>query len=136
MLPSFHGMDLKNPYTHMREFQEVYGTCVDQNVNKDNVRLKLFSFSLKDKGKIWLNTLESRSIGTLREMQTKFLRKYFLANRTTFLQRQMMNFACKPTKSFTQAWDRFKDLLLTFSNHAFEQWRVVRFFSSFLDPQP
>lgn len=64
MLPTFHGMDLENLYTHMREFEEVCGTCVYQNVNKDTMRLKLFPFSLKDKAKMWLNTLESRSIGT------------------------------------------------------------------------
>ncbi|XP_052172242.1 uncharacterized protein LOC127788168 [Diospyros lotus] len=134
MLPTFHGMDSENPYTHMREFEEVCGTCVDQNVNEDTVRLKLFPFSLKDKAKMWLNTLESRSIGTWREMQTKFLKKYFPANRTASLQRQMMNFACKPTESFAQAWDRFKDLLLTCPHHAFEQWRVVSFFHDALTP--
>ncbi|XP_052177519.1 uncharacterized protein LOC127791578 [Diospyros lotus] len=127
-------MDSENPYTHMREFEEVCGTCVDQNVNEDTVRLKLFPFSLKDKAKMWLNTLESRSIGTWREMQTKFLKKYFPANRTASLQRQMMNFACKPTESFAQAWDRFKDLLLTCPHHAFEQWRVVSFFHDALTP--
>lgn len=55
-------MDSKNSYTHTREFKEVCGICVDQNVNEDIVRLKLFPFSLKDKVKMWLNTLEPRLI--------------------------------------------------------------------------
>ena len=128
MLPTFHGMDSENPCAHMREFEEVCGTCVDQNVNEDTVKLKLFPFSLKDKAKMWLTTLEPRSIGTWREMQTKFLKKYFPANRTASLQRQMMNFSCKPNESFAQAWERFKDLLHACPHHAFEQWRVVSFF--------
>ena len=64
LLPTFHGMDFENPYTHMKEFEDVCGTCMDQTVNEDVVRLKLFPFSLKDKAKMWLNTLAPRSIGT------------------------------------------------------------------------
>jgi len=33
---------------------------VDHNVNENVVRLKLFPFSLKDKAKMWLNTLEPK----------------------------------------------------------------------------
>lgn len=75
MLPTFYGTDSENPYTHMRDFEEIYGTCGDQNIHEDTVRLKLLAFSLKDKAKMWLGTLEPRSIGTWREMQTKFLKK-------------------------------------------------------------
>jgi len=121
LLPTFHGMESENPYTHMKEFKEVCGTCMDSTVNEDVVRLKLFPFSLKDKGKMWLDTLPPRSIRTWREMQTTFVKNYFPANRTATLQRQMMNFACKPNKNLAQAWERFKDLLHAYPHHAFEQ---------------
>lgn len=103
LLPTFHGMDSENPYMHMKEFEDVCGTFMDRNVNEDMVRLKLFPFSLKDKAKMWLNSLEPRSIGTWRDMQTKFLKKYFPANRTVILQQQIMNFVCKPNETFAQA---------------------------------
>lgn len=48
-LPTFHGINSENPYTHMKEFEEVYGTCMGQTFNEDIVQLKLFPFSLKDK---------------------------------------------------------------------------------------
>jgi len=54
LLPSFHGLDLKNPYLHLREFEEVCNTYNDSNCNMNTIRLKLFPFSLKDKAKIWL----------------------------------------------------------------------------------
>ena len=68
LLPTFHGMDSKNPYTHMKEFKEVCSTCMDHTVNEDVIRLKLFLFTLKDKSKMWLTTLPPRSIRTWREM--------------------------------------------------------------------
>ena len=37
LLPTFHGMDSENPYTHMKEFEEVCGTCMEQMINEDVV---------------------------------------------------------------------------------------------------
>jgi len=54
LLPSFHGLDLENPYLHLREFEEVCNTYDDLNYSMNTIRLKLFSFSLKDKAKTWL----------------------------------------------------------------------------------
>jgi hypothetical protein len=47
LLPSFHGLDLENPYLHLREFEEVYNTYNDLNCSKNTIRLKLFSFFIK-----------------------------------------------------------------------------------------
>ena len=54
LLPSFHGLDLENQYLHLREFEEVYNTYNDSNCIMNTIKLKLFSFSLKDKAKTWL----------------------------------------------------------------------------------
>ena len=57
LLPTFHGMESENPYSHIREFEEVYNTFKEETTNVDLMRLKLFSFTLKDKEKFWLNSL-------------------------------------------------------------------------------
>jgi hypothetical protein len=54
LLPSFHGLDLENPHLHLREFEEVCNTYNDLNYSMNSIRLKLFSFSLKNKAKTWL----------------------------------------------------------------------------------
>jgi hypothetical protein len=51
LLPFFHGLDLENPYLHLREFKEICNTYNDLNCNINTIRLKLFSFLLKDKAK-------------------------------------------------------------------------------------
>jgi len=51
LLPTFHDLDIKNPYLHLREFKEVCNTCNDFNCSMNTIRLKLFPFSLKDKAK-------------------------------------------------------------------------------------
>ena len=54
LLLSFHGLDLENPYLHLREFEEVCTTYNDSNCSMNTIGLKLFPFSLKDKAKTWL----------------------------------------------------------------------------------
>jgi len=69
LLPYFHGLDLENPYLHLREFEEVCNTYNDLNCSMNTIRLKLFPFSLKDKAKTWLQNLRSGSIHAWDEMQ-------------------------------------------------------------------
>jgi hypothetical protein len=69
LLPFFHGLDLENPYLHLREFEEVCNTYNDVNYSMNTIRLKLFPFSLKGKAKTWLQNLRSGSIHAWNEMQ-------------------------------------------------------------------
>ena len=65
LLPTFQGMESENPYTHIKEFEEVCNTFQEGGVSIDFMWLKLFSFFLKDKAKIWLNSLRPRNISVL-----------------------------------------------------------------------
>lgn len=51
-MPTFHGFEFENPYLDLREFEEVYNTCTDQNCSMNIIILKFFPFSLKEKGKL------------------------------------------------------------------------------------
>jgi hypothetical protein len=51
LLPSFYGLDVENPYLHLREFEEVCNTYNDSNCSMNTIKLKLFPFSLQCKCK-------------------------------------------------------------------------------------
>ena len=72
LLPTFHGMESENPYSHIREFEEVYNTFKEETATIDLMRLKLFHFTLMDKAKIWLNSLKPRSTQNITEIQLNF----------------------------------------------------------------
>nr|CAN69106.1 hypothetical protein VITISV_000458 [Vitis vinifera] len=82
LLPTFHGMESENPYSHIKEFEEVCNTFQEGGASIDLMRLKLFPFTLKDKAKIWLNSLRPRSIRTWTDLQAEFLKKFFPTHRT------------------------------------------------------
>ena len=58
-LPTYHGMESENPYTHIRDFQVLCRT------SNEMVWLTLFPFTLEDKANTWLENLTplSMSIG-------------------------------------------------------------------------
>nr|WP_164990771.1 hypothetical protein [Pseudomonas protegens] len=135
LLPSFHGLELENPYLHLREFEEVCNTYNNLNCSMNTIRLKLFPFSLKDKAKTWLQNLRPGSIRAWDEMQQQFLKKFFPSHRTNSFKRQITTFTQKPGETFYKCWDRYRDLLSTCPHHGFETWRLVSHFYEGLTPK-
>ena len=70
-------MESENPYSHIRDFEEVCNTFKEDATNFDLMRLKNFPQTLKDKAKIWLNSLRPRTIQNWTEMQAEFLEFFF-----------------------------------------------------------
>ena len=64
LLPNFHGMENENPYTNIRDFEEVCTTFKEGAFGMDLLKLKAFSFTIKDKAKILLNSLRQGPLGT------------------------------------------------------------------------
>ena len=100
LLPTFHGMENENPYTHIREFEEVCTTFKEGTTDKELLKLKAFPLTLKNKAKLWLNSLRPRTIRNWTEMQAEFLKKFFNAHRTNSLKRQIYTFAAHDNEKF------------------------------------
>ena len=83
LLPTFHGMENENPYTHIREFEEIFTTYKEGVSDMDLLNLKAFPLTLKDKAKIWLNSLRPRTIRNWAELQAKILKKFSIQPRPT-----------------------------------------------------
>ena len=106
LLPTFHGMESENPYSHIQKFKEVCNTFKEDISNVDLMRLKFFPLTLKDKAKIWLNSLRSRTIRDWGDMQAEFLKKLFSTHKTNTLKRQIYTFAAQENEKFYQCWER------------------------------
>ena len=51
LLPTFHGVENENPYTHIRDFEEVCATFKEGAIDMELLKLKAFPITLKDKAK-------------------------------------------------------------------------------------
>ena len=134
LLPTFHGMENENPYTHIREFEEVCGTFKEGVIDMDLMRLKVFPLTLKDKAKIWLNSLRPRSIRNWVELQTEFLKKFFTTHKTSSLKRQIYTFAAYENEKFYQCWERYLETITACSHHGFDTWMLVNHFYDGMSP--
>ena len=103
LFPTFHGMENENPYTHIREFEEVCTTFKEGVIDMDLLNLKAFPLTLKDKAKFWLNSLRPRTIRNWAEMQAEFLKKFFSAHRTNSLKRKFIHLQPMIMRSSTNA---------------------------------
>ena len=128
LLPTFHGMESENPYSHIKEFEEVCNTFQEKGASIDLIRLKLFPFTLKDKTKIWLNSLRPRSIRTWTNLQAEFLKKFFLTHRTNGLKKANSNFSAKENEKFYECWERYMEAINACPHHGFDTWLLVTYF--------
>ncbi|RVW12548.1 hypothetical protein CK203_082450 [Vitis vinifera] len=101
-LPTFHGMESENPYSHIKEFKEVCNTFQERGPSIDLMRLKLFLFALKDKAKIWLNSFKAKE--------------------------QISNFSAKENEKFYEYWERYMEAINACPHHGFDTWLLVSYF--------
>nr|GEY60378.1 reverse transcriptase domain-containing protein [Tanacetum cinerariifolium] len=82
-----------------------------------SIKIMLFPFFLEGAARIWLEKEPPRSIFTWDDLVSKFINQFFSLSKTTNLRKEITNFQQRFDESFSEAWDRFKDLLRACPHH-------------------
>ncbi|GJW45145.1 reverse transcriptase domain-containing protein [Tanacetum coccineum] len=117
----FFGHDKEDPHAHIRYFNKITSTLRYPNVPTTSIKLMLFPFSLEGAARIWLEKEPPRSIQTWDDLVAKFINQFFPPSKTTNLRNEITNFKQRFDESFSEAWDRFKDLLRACPHHGFSE---------------
>lgn len=80
LLPSFYKLE-RELYLHIKEFLEICSTFRFQNSNDESIRIRMFPFLLKNKVKVWLNSLPAEYITTWDELSTSSSPSFFLCKK-------------------------------------------------------
>nr|GFA70149.1 reverse transcriptase domain-containing protein [Tanacetum cinerariifolium] len=91
----FFRHDKEDMHAHIRYFNKIASTLKFLNVPNTSIKLMLFLFSLEGASRIWLEKEPPRSIFTWDDLRFD--------------------------ESFSEAWDRFKDLLRACPHHGFSE---------------
>nr|GEY19360.1 reverse transcriptase domain-containing protein [Tanacetum cinerariifolium] len=115
----FFRHDKEDPHAHIRYFNKITSTLKFLNAHNTSINLILFPFSLEGAARIWLEKEPPRSILTWDDLVSKFINQFFPPSKTTSLCNEITNFQQRFDKSFSEAWDRFKDLFQACPHHGF-----------------
>nr|GEW51822.1 reverse transcriptase domain-containing protein [Tanacetum cinerariifolium] len=113
--------DKEDPHAHVRYFNKITSTLKFPNVPNTSIKLMLFPFSLEGAARIWLEKEPPRSIFTWDDLVMKFINQFFPLSKTTNLRNEITNFQQRFDESFSEAWDRFKDLLQACPHYGFSE---------------
>ena len=100
LLLIFRRMENENPYSHIKEFEDIVSIFREANTPLEIFRMKLFPLSLKDKAKTWLNSLRPYYIRNWGDLQLVFLQKFFPTHRTSALKNKISNFKAMEDEKF------------------------------------
>ncbi|XP_022858269.1 uncharacterized protein LOC111379165 [Olea europaea var. sylvestris] len=112
----FGGAAVEDPNARLGSFLEICDTVKMNGVTEDAIRLRLFSFSLRDKAK-------------------KFLTKYFPPSKSAQLRGEISQFKQLDFEPFYEAWESFEDLLRRCPQHGFQKWVQIEIFYNGLNGQ-
>ncbi|GJX52401.1 reverse transcriptase domain-containing protein [Tanacetum coccineum] len=130
----FYGFKKEEPHAHIRWFNKITSTIKYKDVPNSSIKLMLFPFSIEGAARIWLEKEPPHSILTWEDLVSKFINQFFPPSKTTILRNEITNFQQKFEETFSEAWDRFKDLLRTCPHHGFTELHQLDTFYNDLNP--
>ena len=124
----YQGVDSENPYSFIRDFEEVCSAFLSTGSPLHIICMVLFPFSLKEKTKICFHSLAPNSIFTWEDMRNEFLNKFFPPACTNALMRAIQNFFEKPGEPFVVVWERYKDLIHAIPHYGLDVGQICAYF--------
>nr|GFA46907.1 reverse transcriptase domain-containing protein [Tanacetum cinerariifolium] len=127
----FHGFERDNPHTHIANFKRMTSTLKYRDVPNYVIKLLLFPYSLEEAATIWYEKEPPNSILTWNDLVNKFVNQFFPPSKTTHLKNEISHFTQKFDETFSEAWERFKEMLRACPHHEFtELTQIDTFYNS------
>ncbi|GJR40296.1 reverse transcriptase domain-containing protein [Tanacetum coccineum] len=96
-----------------------------RNVSNDVIKLMMFPYSLEGAAKTWYEKEPPNSILTWEDLVTKFVNQFFSPLKTTHSKNKISRFAQIFDESFSEAWERFMEMLRACPHHGFTELTQV-----------
>ncbi|KAL4284200.1 hypothetical protein GQ457_16G021400 [Hibiscus cannabinus] len=126
----FGGSPHEDARQHLRSFIEVCDSFRQQGVHEDVLRLKLFPYSLRDRARLWFNSIPSGSVKSWNDLCQNFIIRYISNVMTDKLRNDITSFRQTDDESMYEPWDRYKELFRKCPRHGFNEWtKVIMFYN-------
>ncbi|KAJ3673883.1 hypothetical protein LUZ60_005875 [Juncus effusus] len=129
-LPIFEGLKNENPHKHLRNLHRVCMALFGNSTNLDNIKLTLFSHSLGDAPREWLNHLQGGPFEKFEDIATRFIQRYFPDSLTAKLRKDITGMSQESVESLQEYYERFVLLCASCPNHVLEERTLIDQFLS------
>ncbi|GJT83953.1 reverse transcriptase domain-containing protein, partial [Tanacetum coccineum] len=117
----FHGYEMENPHAHINSFKRITSTLRFRDVPNDVIKLIMFPYSLEGNARLWYEKEPPNSILTWEDLVTKFVNQFLPPSKTTHLKNEISRFTHKFEETFSEAWERFKEMLRACPQYGFTE---------------
>jgi len=119
---------------HLQNFLEVSNTINPRGTTLDDVRLRLFPFSLLGKAKTWFYS-NKEAFTTWEICSNAFLAKYFPVGKTNALRNRITGIQQLPDETILEVWERLQEYIQACPHHGIEGWLIIQNFFHGLNQQ-
>ncbi|GKC51568.1 reverse transcriptase domain-containing protein [Tanacetum coccineum] len=96
-----------------------------RDVPNDVIKLMMFPYSFEGNAILCYEKEPPNSILTWEDLVTKFVNQFFPPSKTTHLKNEISRFTQKFEETFSEAWERFKEMLRACPHHGFTELTQV-----------
>ncbi|CAO2148054.1 unnamed protein product [Urochloa humidicola] len=115
----------EDPNLHLRSFLQLCNTFKMEGVDDNQLRARLFPYSLTNKALQWFYTLEVSTVEKWESLVQAFIAKFYSLEKTQTLRSRITSFARSTMKTITEAFERFNDYVLAYPHHKYSQADLV-----------
>jgi hypothetical protein len=97
----------EDPNLHLQAFVQLCQIFDEDGVTQDQMRARLFPFSLHGKALRWFHTLPVESKQDWEALMRSFMKEFYSSTKTLSLRNKIDTFAQSPTEMIVEALERF-----------------------------
>ena len=123
----FCGKASEDANAHLKNFLKVSNIINPKGTTMDNIRLRLFPFSLLGKAKTLFYTYKE-GFNTWDACSNAFLVKYIPVGKTNALRKRISSFEQLKDETIPKAWECLQEYIAACPHHGMEEWLIIQNF--------
>jgi hypothetical protein len=118
----------EDPNLHLQVFVQLCKTFNMDGVTQDQMRARLFPFSLHGKALPWFNFQPAETVNDWDALMRAFMKEYYSLGKIQSLRNKIDTFAQYPTDTMSETFERFNDYTRAVPHHKFPKADLVQKF--------
>jgi hypothetical protein len=118
----------EDPNLHPQAFIQLCQTFNMDGVTEDQMRARLFPFSLLGKALQWFHSQPAETVQNWNTLMKAFMKEYYSLGKTQSLRNKIATFVQYPTETILEAFERFNEYTRAVPHHKFPKEDLVQQF--------